>query len=30
MIIGMTRPATVMLTSCRWLDFGRSGTALCR
>jgi hypothetical protein len=30
MIIGMTQPAAVMLTSCRWLDFGRSSASLCR
>jgi hypothetical protein len=30
MIIDMTQPAAVMLTSRRWLDFGRSSAALCR
>jgi hypothetical protein len=30
MIVGMTQPAAVMLTSRRWLDFGRSNAALCR
>jgi uncharacterized membrane protein YhaH (DUF805 family) len=30
MIVGMTQPAAAMLTSRRWLDFGRSGAALCR
>jgi hypothetical protein len=30
MIVGMTQPIAVMLTSCRWLDFGRGGAALCR
>jgi hypothetical protein len=30
MIVGMTQSAAVTLTSCRWLDFGRSSAALCR
>jgi hypothetical protein len=30
MIIGMTQPAAVKLTSRRWLDFGRGSATLCR
>jgi hypothetical protein len=29
-LVPRTRRAPVMLTCCHWLDFARSGAALCR
>jgi hypothetical protein len=29
-LVPRTQPSAVMLTSCRWLDFARTGAGLCR